>query len=115
MRLVLPWPPKHLSPNARLHWAQRRAATKRYRSDCYFAAKASGARVLEAETVAMTIAFCPPDRRRRDRDNAIASFKAGQDALADVLGVDDSRFAVTYAPGWGEPVKGGAVVVEVAA
>jgi crossover junction endodeoxyribonuclease RusA len=36
--------------------------------------------------------FYAPDKRRRDDDNMIASFKAGRDGIADALGVDDHRF-----------------------
>lgn len=56
------------------------------------------------------VTFHPPDKRKRDRDNIIASFKAGQDGLADAWGIDDNEFEITYA--LGEPRKGGAVIVE---
>jgi crossover junction endodeoxyribonuclease RusA len=56
--------------------------------------------------------FCPPDKRRRDRDNLIASMKAATDGIADALGTDDSKFIVTYA--MGSPVKGGSVEVTIA-
>ena len=32
------------------------------------------------------------DRRARDDDNIIASFKAGRDGMAQALGIDDKRF-----------------------
>lgn len=38
------------------------------------------------------IDFYPPDRRRRDEDNAIAAMKHGLDGVANAIGVDDSRF-----------------------
>ena len=38
------------------------------------------------------IDFYPPDRRARDDDNMIASFKSGRDGIADALGIDDKRF-----------------------
>ena len=44
-------------------------------------------------------------------DNLISATKALRDGLMDALGVDDSRFVVTYE--MGEPVKGGAVQVEI--
>lgn len=44
-------------------------------------------------------------------DNCIAAMKAGLDGLADVLGVDDSRWEL--AATMGEPRKGGAVAVTV--
>jgi len=44
-------------------------------------------------------------------DNIIAATKALRDGLMDALGVDDSRFVVTYE--MGEPIKGGAVMVQI--
>ena len=61
--------------------------------------------------LSLRITFHPPDKRRRDRDNMIAAFKAGQDGLSDSLGVDDSQFVTSYAVG--DVIKGGSVVVEV--
>lgn len=55
--------------------------------------------------------FCPPDNRRRDRDNLIASMKAATDGIADALGIDDSKFDCSYA--LGEPIKGGCVHVTI--
>ncbi len=110
--ISLPWPPAMLSPNKRPHWAQRASLTKRYRSACYTVARYQGLKRANTESVKMTMRFCPPDRRRRDMDNLIASTKALRDGLMDALGVDDSRFVVTYE--MGEPVKGGAVQVEIA-
>ena len=34
----------------------------------------------------------PPDKRRRDDDNAYAACKPYRDGIADALGIDDSRF-----------------------
>lgn len=34
----------------------------------------------------------PPDHRERDRDNLLASMKAGLDGVASALQIDDSRF-----------------------
>jgi crossover junction endodeoxyribonuclease RusA len=63
--------------------------------------------------LAVHLHFVPPDRRRRDLDNLIASMKAGLDGLADALGVDDSRWKLSAeAPAAGGEV-GGFVRVEV--
>lgn len=43
----------------------------------------------------VSLTFLPPDRRRRDLDNLIASMKSGLDVLADALGVDDNRFKLS--------------------
>ena len=107
----LPWPHKSLSPNARIHWAPKAKLTASYRSECGWRARAQGVYPTDADRVRMTITFCPPDARRRDMDNLVASTKALRDGLMDALGVDDSKFIVTYAIG--DIEKGGLVRVEI--
>lgn len=115
VRLALSWPDKGLSPNARLHWRRKAKLTKTARRDAWASTLAIIWRLptLGDGAVALDVVFCPPDRRRRDRDNLIASCKAMNDGIADALGVDDSRFVSTYR--MGDPVKGGAVLVTVRA
>jgi crossover junction endodeoxyribonuclease RusA len=108
MIISAPWPHSGLSPNARLHRAQKATLTKGYKATVGWEAKAQGIRRIEARTLFVTITFHPPDKRPRDRDNMIASCKAAQDAIAALIGVDDSRWVPTYRVG--EPIKGGRVV-----
>lgn len=113
--IVLPWPSKLLSPNARIHWARKAAVVKQTRRDAWLLTCHAFGRSLSlrgSNRVAVSMTFCPPDKRRRDRDNLIASMKAATDGIADALGVDDSRFVCTYA--MGNVVKGGGVLVSVA-
>jgi crossover junction endodeoxyribonuclease RusA len=113
-RILLPWPPSCLTPNAkrRLHWRVYRHPAKDYRKTCALLTKAKRIR-LDPGLVPMTITFNPPDRRHRDDDGMIGAFKHGRDGVADALGVDDRYFRPTYV--FGEPVKGGCVTVEVIA
>ena len=106
--IVLPWPPKELTPNfkRRKHWSAYQPAAKRYRADCYWLTKAEKAR-----GVILSVTFYPPDRRKRDDDGMIGSFKAGRDGVADALGCDDHHFRPSYH--FAEPRKGGAVEVEI--
>lgn len=90
-QVLLPWPPKVLSPNARAHWAARSKAAKSYRMQCFLFAKQAGL-VAPAGRVLLSLEFLPPNKRRRDDDNLLAAFKAGRDGLADAMGVDDSLF-----------------------
>lgn len=93
IELTLPWPPKSLSPNARTHWRKKAPITKAYKTECWALAKASGMVAPEsADRLHLWLDFYPPDRRHRDDDNMIASFKAGRDGLALALGVNDKRF-----------------------
>jgi len=73
--------------------------------------KAIGAGLVVDGRIKMKITFYPPDRKRRDDDNMIASFKAARDGLADALGVDDRRFRPEYH--FGEPDDPGRVEVQL--
>jgi len=97
IELSLPWPPKELSPNARMHWRPAAPIKSAYRQACFELARqhmAAGAwQDLPATGLLYLWAdFYPPDRRYRDDDNAFASFKSGRDGVADALGINDRRF-----------------------
>ncbi|HNT40043.1 MAG TPA: hypothetical protein PKO45_13085 [Rubrivivax sp.] len=116
MTLNLPWPPSGLNPNVRhAHWSQLAGLKRRFRSACAMVAREQGARALQGPPAALAVhlLFVPPDRRRRDLDNCIASMKAGLDGLADVLGVDDSRWRLSAQLPLDQEI-GGFVRVEVA-
>lgn len=108
--LVLPWPPKELSPNQRTHWAAKAKAAKAYRAACYTLTKASCLRVDWQGEIHAWIDFYPPDRRHRDDDNVFASFKSGRDGMAEALGIDDVRIRMHP---WLKPEIGGMVKVRL--
>lgn len=62
----------------------------------------------------MVVRFCPPDRKRRDVDNMLASIKSGLDGVADAIGQDDSQWQ-THTITRGPVEDGGAVYVELRA
>ncbi|CAN7188050.1 endonuclease [Acidovorax sp. LjRoot117] len=110
MIIQLPWPPKELSPNARLHWAKLAKAKKAYRETCAWHARAQGAAALPPCKPHLSLTFYPPTKRAYDLDNALARMKAGLDGLADVLKVDDQHWSLSISRG-GQ--TGGYVMVEV--
>lgn len=112
-QVLLPWPPKVLSPNARAHWRAKSKAAKDYRYRCFLEAKLAKLRA-PAGRVLLMLEFMPPNRQRRDDDNLVAAFKSGRDGLADALGIDDSRF-VTLVQLSDEIWPGGAVRVTLSA
>lgn len=95
LNLTLPWPPRGLNPNARLHWAVLAKLKAKYKDACAWTATQQGARKLNSDRLHLDITFSAPSRRAYDLDNALASIKAGLDGLADVLGVDDSRWSLS--------------------
>lgn len=109
--IILPWPKKDLSPNSRLFWAVKARAVKSYRQACWALTKQSGVKVDWEGPIHVSLQFSPPDRRKRDLDNCIASSKALFDGIADALKVNDSRF--TLHAEMITPRKGGAVLVTI--
>lgn len=115
MKVVLPWPSPKLSPNARIHRMQRAKLVAAARDDALIAtcgqipvhvrrAFAQGEGFIH-----LTLTFRPPDKRRRDLDNMLASAKALLDGFANACQVDDHRFELTLRRG--EPVKLGEVEI----
>ncbi len=111
MMVQLPWPPSALRHNAHQHWRKRHTAAAAYKADCAIALREQGLSKVEAEALHLTMTFCPPDRRRHDMDGMLSRAKWGVDCIADATGIDDYHFGFTLRRG--QPVKGGAVIVEV--
>lgn len=110
MNFTFTYPSPKLSPNARGHWSKSAPAKKSYRHECATECRRQGVGKLSGPIHA-TITFHPPDKRRRDLDNMLSSFKSGIDGIVDAIGVDDSEWTITISKG--EPVKGGRVVVGI--
>ena len=92
MQITFGWPSKHLSPNARVHWAVRSKKAKEYRAACYINALAAKPLIDWEGDIHLWVDYYPPDKRARDQDNMISSSKALFDGLADALKVNDKRF-----------------------
>lgn len=113
MRVQLPWPDKALSPNARMHHMAKAKIKKAARKAGYYATRETleYARLLGNDALHLSVVFNPPDKHRRDLDNMLASCKSHFDGIADCLVVDDSKWEISMKRG--EPIKGGAVIVEI--
>lgn len=117
--IVLPWPDKRLSPNARIHWRPKAAVTAKARADAHFLAlEAAGYSLGAIRTtlageapIALRVTFYPPDKRHRDDDGMVSMFKAARDGIADALQVNDRRFRPEYH--FADPEKPGRVEVMI--
>jgi len=96
LRIVLPLPPKELSPNARVHWGRKARMSKRYKLS---AGAATDWALSEAghpegvwDTAKLKVCLYNRTAHRRDGDNLIASMKAAFDGIASSLGVDDAQW-----------------------
>ncbi len=115
LELVLPWPSKALSPNARVHWRDRSKATKAARETAVLLAFQAGWRDawLPEGRLNLWIDFYQAPRKvLPDDDNLLLRFKAYRDGIAQVLGIDDRRF-ISHPMVHEERRKGGQVVVRI--
>lgn len=105
----LAYPDKGLSPNARLNRYALNDLKQAARQEGFYAAKEASLS-LTIGALQMFICIHPPDRRRRDDDNVLASLKAARDGIFDALGINDSHVRLS-SHGFGRPVKNGAVLI----
>jgi Holliday junction resolvase RusA-like endonuclease len=92
-------PGREHSPNARLHWGDRSRAKKQMKLDWFYAiAEARGSQRIYNNPlfdgpVQMTVSiYYPKGRKFADKDNVVASIKAGIDATEDAgLVINDAQ------------------------
>jgi crossover junction endodeoxyribonuclease RusA len=97
--IYMEMPHRFLSPNSRCHWAQKSMAKKHQRISAHIYIRQELGPLPEPKwkTANVQIVVTPPDRRRRDKDNLLASLKAAFDGAQDAgLIADDS--GLTYLP-----------------
>lgn len=92
--VILRLPDRRLSPNARVCWQAKSRAVKAYRSSAFFIGQCFPMRWKAAEAEAT---FFFRDKRRRDRDNLLASLKAAFDGIA-AAGVVEDDANLTHLP-----------------
>lgn len=112
--LILPWPDKAMSPNARVHWSVKSKAVKIARSFAFLKTKEAGWDKIELPEgrLHLWIDFYPPTKRMPDDDNMLSRCKAYRDGIADALGIDDKRF-ISHPFVKSEVVKGGEVRIRI--
>ena len=100
LRIKLPYPDRALNPNVRRVWQASLKPKREARDTGYYAAIEAAAgcgqwhqRLLfdTDKPLRLRIAVYPPDNRKRDLDNIVASLKPYQDGVFDYLGLDDSQ------------------------
>lgn len=111
--LILPWPPRALNPNGRVHWSKRTAPRRAQKKATFSAGLEAGLHRLKGRIPADAVVcihwtFCPPPRAAHsyDDDNFEAAMKAARDQVAAMIGVDDTRFRATKEKGPVQRPKG---------
>lgn len=112
----LPWPDAALSPNRKSgrSWQVTHRIKTESKASAYFTAMAlplaERCMLAQMDFIPLALDFHPPDKRRRDLDNAFSALKPQLDSIAEAIGVDDSRFHPIVLD-WGEVVPDGLVTV----
>ncbi len=116
MSIELPFPHKVLWPNGRTRSPQfRNREFQKHKEWARLATMATLGPCLaipDEERFRMVVTVYPKTRHAIDKDNASSAMKAYQDGIATAMKVNDSRFEEPRIQ-FGEPVKGGKVVVTV--
>lgn len=116
VEIEMPWPPRGLSPNARLDRFAKATLFKRTKMAAFIAT----ARALDGHkpsvqsrsVVNVKMICTPPTNRRRDEDNLIANCKAIFDGIAQKLEHDDHNFHFLEQE-WRPAVSPGKIVFRV--
>jgi len=111
----LDWPAPALFQNKRTHWAAQARAVAAAKEAAFFLAREQRVQDLNTSTPVLRFQFHPRTGRGRlpDLHNMPATQKAAIDGIAKAMGCDDAGFRCVWPDEWHEPVKGGAVLVEV--
>lgn len=104
-RISLPDDRPPLNLNQRQHWAAKGTTTRRLRALAARQAKLQG--IPHLDHLHTRLVWIPPDRRRRDEDNIVATAKPLWDGLVDAGVVDDdtSVYMTKYMPRIAAPDK----------
>lgn len=109
-KIELPWFDKDLSPNSTVNWKAKHKKRQKQKNDSCFIC-VSEKIPYTAGSYHLKITFFPPDNRRRDLDNCLASLKGALDGIAMACKMDDRDFQPLTVQ-FGETCKGGKVEVE---
>lgn len=95
LELVLPWPSKDLSPNARVHFRVKARATKHARQTAVVLAHEAGWRALQLPPGKLHLwidCYQAPGKKLPDDDNMTGRCKPYRDGIAQLIGINDGRF-----------------------
>lgn len=123
MRIEVPQlPPPSLSPNSRAYWAKKNRDKKVYHDTVFYCCvDARNKGLMRGEAFPLikakvNLTFVFNDRRRHDRDNLLASFKSGLDAIVDsglILDDDADHLEIGKVDTVVDPSRAPLVVIEI--
>lgn len=111
----LSWPQRELFQNDRSHHFAKAKAVRAYKAQAWKLALEQNVKRLNTKTPTLIFSFHPRTGpgRKPDLHNMPATMKAAIDGIADAMGCDDAGFRCIWPETWGEPTKGGCVLIEI--
>lgn len=106
--IILDWPARELSPNARTHYQVKAKFVKFHRELAYIETRNVMPEGWTPKRVDLSVIFYPPDKAHRDLDNCYSMCKSFQDGIFQALGMDDSSIEMVELR-FGTPRKLGCV------
>lgn len=116
LTIEFPWPPKGLSPNARLTRYAKASLFKKAKTQAYLLTRAAAIKahprisLPKGSTLNLKLICQPPILRHRDEDNLIANCKALFDGISQAVGIYDHLFHFREQE-WHKPKKPGKLTV----
>lgn len=95
-RIEFPPGQELLNANDRIHWSKRSRITKQLRSDAHLMARYL--KIPRLARIQVDGIYEPPDKRRRDAGNWLATYKAQIDGLVDAGVVEDDDHTRVHGP-----------------
>lgn len=111
----LPFPDKSLMPNKKngKHWTSTIGVKNAQKEQAAWitkeAIRLAGPQDFGEGNIPLSLLFLCPDKRPRDLDNLLAASKAMLDAVAQELGINDSRFKPVLLDSVLGPKEGGLI------
>lgn len=111
--IVLSWPHRDLSSNARKHRLTVSRRAKVYRHEAWALSKKAKLPASPSGAV-LTFTYHPPDERRRDAQNMPHMLKSAIDGISDALRCDDANMQCVFPVAFDTVCRPhGAIVVKV--
>lgn len=90
MKLVLPYPPRELSPNYRGHFHNKAPITRKAKQDAFYVAYPHRGTFSNSDRLRAVVMVYAKNKARYDTDNMLANCKAYYDGIFEGLGINDT-------------------------
>ena len=88
--LVLPYPPRELNPNSRVHFHKKAPIIRKAKQDAFYAAYPHRGTFSNSDRLRAVVMVYAKTKAHYDTDNMLANCKAYYDGIFEGLGINDT-------------------------